>query len=346
MGYQSNPGVALYTVETITGIDPLDGQFADDTAKTIPDKIRDAFFAQPEPREDDVQAFGGEVERVPPLRTYAVLDAARVLNLAELLETSGLEHRCLFKGEAYDELKDVAPWLVALEEGNAFTRHLFTAGTTPWCLWDQAPGIYARSRAPLDLIWRHFRKFTRVKDDQGKWYYFRFWESTYAKPYFVPVLDNQERRQRWFHIDAQHQLSVMLLNPDEGALTICKVDPQDRSDVPNAPFELGPFEREIFAAEKRRQFSERLGAYLAEQDTSFQALSDTQRSDFLTRVISAAYEFDIKVEKAVADFALAYVLLGRSPANDPSLLKALQAPRHQLDRARLVLEETRARMRR
>lgn len=97
-------------------------------------------------------------------------------NLPELLERSGLEHRCLFKGDAYDELKNVAPWIVRLEEGSAFTRNLFTRSDASWHLWEREPGIYFRSRGALDEMWRHFRKFTRVQDKDQQWFYWRFWD--------------------------------------------------------------------------------------------------------------------------------------------------------------------------
>ncbi len=67
--------------------------------------------------------------------TYAILDAAKITNLPELLEASPLEHRCLFKGSAYDALKDAAPWVVRLENGNSFTRNLFTRSSAPWHQW-------------------------------------------------------------------------------------------------------------------------------------------------------------------------------------------------------------------
>ncbi|MEP4929489.1 MAG: hypothetical protein ABJT31_17080, partial [Hyphomicrobiales bacterium] len=59
--------------------------------KTVPDALYEPLFGQP----DDT-----------PLHTYAILDAAKFPNLPELLEVSGLVHRCLFKGDAFDELKD------------------------------------------------------------------------------------------------------------------------------------------------------------------------------------------------------------------------------------------------
>ena len=126
----------------------------------------------------EIEAAGGEGAAVPPMQTYAILDAAKVTNLPELLERSGLEHRCLFKGAAYDEMKNVAPWVVRLEEDNAFTRNLFTRSNANWHLWDSEPGIYIRCRASIHGLWRHFRKFTRVQNPAGKWYYLRFWDKS------------------------------------------------------------------------------------------------------------------------------------------------------------------------
>ena len=153
-------------MDSILNVQPLDAQFGVVHPGTVPDKLFTAMFGQP---VSPVNA--GQVH------TYVLLDAAKVPALPERLEASGLEHRCLFKGGAYDELKDVAPWIVRLEDGNIFTRNLFTRSDTPWHLWDAEPGLYLRSRGTLDQMWRHLRKFTRVRDEVGKWFYFRFWET-------------------------------------------------------------------------------------------------------------------------------------------------------------------------
>lgn len=65
-------------------------------------------------------------------------------NLPDLLERSGLEHRCLFNGSAYDDLRNVAPWIVRLEERSAFTRHLFRCELEP--LGQGAKDLCALSR--------------------------------------------------------------------------------------------------------------------------------------------------------------------------------------------------------
>lgn len=177
----SDTASAGLQVETIENVVPLDAQTGALSRKTVPDVLWDAVFGQPAPSGAEIEAAGGAISAVPPMRTYAILDAARITNLPEVLEDSELAHRCLFKGRAYDDLKNVAPWIVRLEDGNSFARNLFTRSDAYWHLWDNEAGIYMRSRASLDDMWRHFRKFTRIRDEAGKWLYFRFWEPRWAK---------------------------------------------------------------------------------------------------------------------------------------------------------------------
>ena len=170
------PPKSFLNIETIEGVEPLDDQFAVEHRKTVPEALYDLLFSQSVPTAGEITGYGS-LEAVPPMKTFAILDAARVTNLAETLETSGLEHRCLFAGDAYDDLKEAAPWIVQLEDGNTFTRNLFTRSDALWHMWDQEPGIYIRSRGLLNDLWKHFRKFTRIRDERGKWFYFRFWET-------------------------------------------------------------------------------------------------------------------------------------------------------------------------
>lgn len=92
----------LLRIEMIEGVQPLGAQLGVFPKKTVPDKLLDALFGQPAPTEAETAAAGGNPAAVPPMQTYAILDAAKVTNLPELMERSGLEHRCLFKGKAFD----------------------------------------------------------------------------------------------------------------------------------------------------------------------------------------------------------------------------------------------------
>lgn len=194
------PEQPVLRIETIEGVEPLDAQVGTFPKKTIPDALHDALFGQPSPTAAEIKAVGGDPAVVPPMQTYAILDAAKLTNLPDLLERSGLEHRCLFKGAAYDELKTVAPWIVRLENGNSFTRNLFTRSDAHWHLWNQELGIFFRSRGSLGDMWKHFRKFTKVRDEGGRWFYFRFWEPTFIEASLDILNDlNGEFRSRLDH---------------------------------------------------------------------------------------------------------------------------------------------------
>lgn len=154
--------------ETIENVVPL----APKSDADVPEALQPVLFDQPQSGRR--------------LHTYAILDAAKVFGLAEDIAASGLKHRCLFTGNAAEELADVAPYLVALAPDARFTRHIFSHdpdSDVRWFFWSREPGLFLRSTANIDTIRAHFRKFTRIRDEAGKWFYFRFWE-----PRWTPTL--------------------------------------------------------------------------------------------------------------------------------------------------------------
>lgn len=114
-----------------------------------------------------------------PLTTYAVLDGASVRNLLdELYANDGRpEFVCLFRGDLEPDIAEVAPYLVRLEAGSAFTDWLLAN------CWGNHFGIFVRSTAGIELLRRHFRKFLRVKSPEGKVLYFRYYDPRVLKVY-------------------------------------------------------------------------------------------------------------------------------------------------------------------
>lgn len=169
LGIPSSIEMPLLQVHDLGDIMPLDAQIGIEPKLTVPPRLRPALF--------------GPQDIGPDLATYAILDAARIFNLPEMLAQGTDAHECLFKGGARDDWGHVAPWLVALDEGSAFTRRLFTRGPAAWHLWDDQAGIFLRSALDLHSLWRHFRKFTRTVDRQGRWHYLRFYDPVYLIDY-------------------------------------------------------------------------------------------------------------------------------------------------------------------
>ena len=126
--------------------------------------------------DDDQQPRSGAAPAEQEFQTFTILDAAKIRNLPEILEASGLEHRCLFQGQAKDEMGASAPWLVRLVPGARIARKLFMDQRSNG-FWDLAAATFLRSQCSFDEIWRHLRRFTRLQDADGKWLLFRFWDA-------------------------------------------------------------------------------------------------------------------------------------------------------------------------
>ncbi|MCK2168554.1 DUF4123 domain-containing protein [Thalassospira xiamenensis] len=161
----------------IENVEPLDMQIGATPPMNVPHILAAPLFGPHEPTAVEAGEADGNTDNVPPMRTYAILDAAKMpYLLTSHLEESGLRYQSLFQGAAQKELAEQAPYLVELKQDNRLTRTLFTGPDGACGLWEKEPGIYIRSRASFDDVRNHFRKFTRICDEKGKWYYFRFWE--------------------------------------------------------------------------------------------------------------------------------------------------------------------------
>ncbi|OCX62069.1 hypothetical protein BFP70_14525 [Thioclava sp. SK-1] len=204
----SRPPLSLQ-VETLAELEPLDAQFGTLPKVCVPDNVMTRLFGD-----------GSD----PSLKTYAIIDAAIIHGLVEILASSGLEYRCLFQGPTAEQLGDAAPYLVALQHDHELTRRLFTRSGQPADLWERKAGIFLRSPAAFDELWRHFRKFTRVQDVAGHWLYFRFWEQATLPAYLEAISRDHLKCRRFF---GQLVTSFLIPAPDEGLLHIIHAPKMD-----------------------------------------------------------------------------------------------------------------------
>ncbi|RCK41437.1 hypothetical protein TH25_23715 [Thalassospira profundimaris] len=220
-----NVGVGLDTeqnylvYEDIADTAPLDDQFGAWPVKNVPKMLLDPLFGQPEPDSSAIED-DGDVAQVPVMRTYAVIDAAKLQSGFDEIAECGLRYRCLFKGQAAQDLKDVAPLLLELDPSADMTRRLLTynpklpESMTTAHLWHKEPGIYIRSRMGFEDIWRHFRKFVRIQDESGKWFYFRFWEPSVLNQ--LPAILTPENGKQFFAKDLT--FVALTANPNAGRI--------------------------------------------------------------------------------------------------------------------------------
>ena len=269
--------------------------------------------------------------------TFAVLDGASVRNLPDLLSASGLEHVCLFKNKAADALREVAPWLVRLERESKFTRRLFTAGDAPWHLWGKVAGTFLRFEGSCSELSGHLRKFTRLQDEQGKWYYFRYWDPATM----AVVLQNPDQN-----------LSARFLAPLSGVIAVAS---RERTAL-HLQHESSPIQpgndrilltqsfRELLKAASADRFDEMLRRYLSRNNAKFARLSlDAQRSETKHAVATAQF-FGLSIEAALAQFARIYISTPKNCFATRSVQDILISPRHELDRVNDLARHLRVHM--
>jgi len=333
------PGNANLAFDTIEGVQPLGNQFAEDVSKAVPDELYHMLFGQPE-LPDAEQSRSGGVDSAPrTLHTYAIIEGARVVNLSTMLEASGLEYDCLFNGGAYDEMKEVAPWIVRLEPDNVFTRNLFTASDAGWHLWRKNPGIYVRSSASLTEVRSHFRKFTKVQDEAGKWFYFRFWDPFVLTAYAAAISDKQDKVARWFGI---HIAQIIVPLPERARVTVMSAS-HPASARSTGKFLLERDERAALQRARMDLFVDRLSDHCAVEVTACAALSSAQRSDTISHIVSLAQKSGFRSELAIANYTQASLLYGRPLEEDPQMAEIIRRPyQSEVEKSAVLLERVRA----
>ena len=199
-------------ITAVQGVEPLGAQLGVVNPAFVPDALNGIAF----------DTLSSSVEQssdgTPPTHTYAILDASKVPDLAEMLAASGLRHRCLFVGKAFEDLQDVAPYLVELEPNHSFTANLFTQSDAPWHLWGRNAGVILRGPARFKRLHAHLRRKMQILDSQNKAFFFRFWDPIHLLTFFKANVVTA-KDQQWFLYDQNGlTLSHVLCNIDDAWL--------------------------------------------------------------------------------------------------------------------------------
>ena len=163
------------------------------------------------------------------LNTYFLLDAAQVTaidGVFSLAKADELGVKPLLSGEPQKELKSYTPYLINLtlteeqlesDEIPAFHKDLLNQ------YWGKNCGIFLQSYADLDTLARHCKKFIKLKDESGRWYFFRYYDPRVAKDYFRWMAGDKARVAKWFGVKQGQALIngiVMEVNQGNDFLTI------------------------------------------------------------------------------------------------------------------------------
>jgi hypothetical protein len=125
----------------------------------------------------------------PSHRVYAILDGARDPAIEEAVKSSGAEHCCLYAGPLHPELAAVAPYLVSLPSDAHWTRaRMRTFFERTRAL---SSGVFVTAQEELEAMRRHFRRFLRVRTEDGKTLLFRFYDPRVLRVYLPTCTDGE-----------------------------------------------------------------------------------------------------------------------------------------------------------
>ena len=149
--------------------------------------------------EKDTALFG---EPLPELKCYFILDA----NKHKYLEPEDFHCRIesLFQGEFADITKDIAPYLVEVipypdDSSESELMGLFSdEGAMTRFNWHEELGIFIHSRYDFDTVLRHLRHFPVMKDENGKWFFFRFYDPKVLRNYLEVIATSPEKLNKFF----------------------------------------------------------------------------------------------------------------------------------------------------
>ena len=147
----------------------------------------------------DIALFG---EPLPELKCYFILDA----NKHKLLEPESFQCRIenLFQGEFSEITKEIGPYLVEVipypdYKAESELMGLFSdEGAMTRFNWHEELGIFIHSRYDFDTVLHHLRHFPVMKDENGKWFFFRFYDPKVLRNYLDVIATSPEKLNKFF----------------------------------------------------------------------------------------------------------------------------------------------------
>ncbi len=280
---KEEPYLNIIQLDNVT---PLDAQLNTWPQLTVPPSLTSVLFGTDK-----------------SLKSYAVVDAAKLQWGHSEIDNCGMPFRCLFKGNAAEELKDSTPYLIELEQESDFTRKLFTYNPmmpeemTSAHMWHKAAAIFICSTASLEVLWHHLRHFTQLQDEAGERYFFRFYEPLWIADLLKAM--GSERAAHFFSDVIERIIAVSPKGP-QVAIELLKENIKNKRSLKfDAEF------REGLALVKTKEFTQRLSELLAAMLPDFAQLSHEQQSDHVEQSMALAQHHGFHIEKSVGYFSAA-----------------------------------------
>jgi len=152
---------------------------------------------------------------------WMIVDGARDRRVYSTLIGSYMDYSCLYAGELAPALERAAPYLVQLDFQSNYTRRLIEQA------WGHSWGVFLRCPERMERIRRHLRQFLRVRDRQGHFLVFRYYDPRVLRIY-LPTCNSEELRTVFgpiecFYMEDENPASLWDCRRDGGKLSVRKI---------------------------------------------------------------------------------------------------------------------------
>ena len=260
----------------------------------------------------DIALFG---EPLPELKCYFILDA----NKHKLLEPERFHCRIenLFQGEFAEITKEIGPYLVEVipypdYKAESELMGLFSdEGAMTRFNWHDELGIFIHSRYDFDTVLHHLRHFPVMKDENGKWFFFRFYDPKVLRNYLDVIATSPEKLNKFFGYEKRIIHAFASGIGDSFYYYQIKALPEDTRNI---PIILTDFEIKGFKDKKWLETREKMVGYILktyphvysplEQELLIKNLDDGRNKNYIYE--TAIVQYAVAKQSAVKngrDFA-------------------------------------------
>ncbi len=248
----------------------------------------------------DIALFG---EPLPELKCYFILDA----NKHKLLEPEGFHCRIenLFQGEFAEITKEIGPYLVEVipypdYKAESELMGLFSdEGAMTRFNWHEELGIFIHSRYDFDTVLHHLRHFPVMKDENGKWFFFRFYDPKVLRNYLDVIATSPEKLNKFFGYEKRIIHAFGSGIGDSFYYYQIKALPEDTRNI---PIILTDFEIKGFKKSKWLETRESLMEYALQE---YPKLYSEKNKHELCQNLEEGYKKGYTYEISILQYALA-----------------------------------------
>ena len=248
----------------------------------------------------DIALFG---EPLPELKCYFILDA----NKHKLLEPESFHCRIenLFQGEFAEITKEIGPYLVEVipypdYKAESELMGLFSdEGAMTRFNWHEELGIFIHSRYDFDTVLHHLRHFPVMKDENGKWFFFRFYDPKVLRNYLDVIATSPEKLNKFFGYEKRIIHAFGSGIGDSFYYYQIKALPEDTRNI---PIILTDFEIKGFKDKKWLETRENLMEYALQE---YPQLYSEKNKHELCQNLEEGYKKGYTYEISILQYALA-----------------------------------------